>query len=985
MSLPGWNPVNKIKCVIPPQGEELINFPVLINLSENSGVTDFDCSAVFDEFKIDDETVLLIHSDTTDGSTDFIDSSSSGHPITAYGDINHSTDYAKFSDTSIHRSAGTSRLELGNHAGLHFEAENFTVDFFFKCATASPTITLFYCSCGQHELSISLTSTGFTLYVSSNGTSWSPHDITTTVTTNIQYHLALVRDGANFTLYIDGVSIDVYVWDNTIYNEGGIFSIAGHNSSSQDTVLYIDEFRISKGIARWTDNFTPPKAAYGDHKCIAFEIGDTGEQCYCEIENWEQGDFGSKTDVNATRNLGSSDNGSAGLSSYGSPIDNATYYTFDGNDGLYSGSDLGDSSTEVVWARVRIHNKDKGTAQIIWKDGGDNSGVAVGIDASGNLGIFGVNAGTPGTPITIPIADYENGVWYDIFFTRTRVSVVNKNTGCLVATAIGSCSTGDGSDTESLGYAGANSPLTQTNANNIEFFEGDIDSVEIYTEGELQAPSISLAQFWVKIPTISATEDTIINLYYDSDHIYNDILLFASIDDDFIGANDVPLNSELWMLDAGSATIQNNAAQLSDGALVNSTYFIDGDFDIQVAWDKSTGSWGSGSTLRLLVTDIDGNYFMLYREETGERITATDGNNYYVNTANWDSGFFKIILSGTSVGLWYKRYSGDSWIEAHTFTTVVSNYFVTMRTTGSTTALFDDFVATSSTPPYKYLYVGDTGEVPAQNVWDDNFAAVYHMSQDPSGGADCILDSTANANHGTPNGSMTSDDLVPASIGYGLEFDGSNDYINLDTVLDGFAISKFSAELSFSTTQAGSDHGVILFSIHDSDDTSRLRVANDTKIRVHDLESSSSFISTTTITDGQVHTLSVTGDNSTSRLFLNGTQENTATHNISFSSGGKVSIAQEYDPTNVTGDFFNGMIDEVRISSVDRTSIWIATTNKSNRDNLIMFSFSSNEGITDKFIPSFTNFAKSYNISFMPGIKPAGLIRQKRKGFSKAF
>jgi hypothetical protein len=26
---------------------------------------------------------------------------------------------------------------------------------------------------------------------------------------------------------------------------------------------YIDEFRISKGIARWTSNFTPPTAPYG--------------------------------------------------------------------------------------------------------------------------------------------------------------------------------------------------------------------------------------------------------------------------------------------------------------------------------------------------------------------------------------------------------------------------------------------------------------------------------------------------------------------------------------------------------------------------------------------------------------------------------------------------------------------------------------------------------------------------------------------------
>jgi len=47
-------------------------------------------------------------------------------------------------------------------------------------------------------------------------------------------------------------------------------------------------------------------------------------------------------------------------------------------------------------------------------------------------------------------------------------------------------------------------------------------------------------------------------------------------------------------------------------------------------------------------------------------------------------------------------------------------------------------------------YVGDTGNAAAQNVWDSDFALVYHCAQDPSGGSGCVLDSTSNANHGTP-------------------------------------------------------------------------------------------------------------------------------------------------------------------------------------------------------------------------------------------
>jgi hypothetical protein len=67
----------------------------------------------------------------------------------------------------------------------------------------------------------------------------------------------------------------------------------------------------------------------------------------------------------------------------------------------------------------------------------------------------------------------------------------------------------------------------------------------------------------------------------------------------------------------------------------------------------------------------------------------------------------------------------------------------------------------------------------ATNVWDSNFVAVYHLEQDPSGSVPQILDSTVNNNDGTSAGSMTSGDLVAAKVGYGLDFDGTDDYIDL--------------------------------------------------------------------------------------------------------------------------------------------------------------------------------------------------------------
>lgn len=86
-----------------------------------------------------------------------------------------------------------------------------------------------------------------------------------------------------------------------------------------------------------------------------------------------------------------------------------------------------------------------------------------------------------------------------------------------------------------------------------------------------------------------------------------------------------------------------------------------------------------------------------------------------------------------------------------------------------------------------YLYYGNAGasdysagsSYGAQNVWDDNFIGVYHMGEDHSGSAPQISDSTSNANNGTAAGSMTTADLVGGQMGDAIEFDGSNDEIDI--------------------------------------------------------------------------------------------------------------------------------------------------------------------------------------------------------------
>ena len=84
--------------------------------------------------------------------------------------------------------------------------------------------------------------------------------------------------------------------------------------------------------------------------------------------------------------------------------------------------------------------------------------------------------------------------------------------------------------------------------------------------------------------------------------------------------------------------------------------------------------------------------------------------------------------------------------------------------------------------PKIYMYYGNLQGVADQwdveGTWTSNYAAVWHLSEDPSTtncGSDEICDSTSNDNDGNMSGSMTSGDSVTGKIGDGIDFDGSDD------------------------------------------------------------------------------------------------------------------------------------------------------------------------------------------------------------------
>ena len=80
---------------------------------------------------------------------------------------------------------------------------------------------------------------------------------------NTWYHCAVVRFGSIATVYVNGIAVGTgTIYQGTIRDS----ALTLYIGVMQNPVIYmdgyVDEVRISKGIARWQTNFTPPPAPY---------------------------------------------------------------------------------------------------------------------------------------------------------------------------------------------------------------------------------------------------------------------------------------------------------------------------------------------------------------------------------------------------------------------------------------------------------------------------------------------------------------------------------------------------------------------------------------------------------------------------------------------------------------------------------------------------------------------------------------------------
>jgi Concanavalin A-like lectin/glucanases superfamily len=138
----------------------------------------------------------------------------------------------------------------------------FTLEFWWKSSgTGQPNGRIFQTADGDvySDILLCLNSSGQNLqvFMSSNGYSWDVVNGTTfTITVGIWYHIALVRNGTNITLYLNGVGTSLATSNSAIYPIGT--TVIGGQTNGKNAYGNISNLRLVNGLALYTSNFTPP-------------------------------------------------------------------------------------------------------------------------------------------------------------------------------------------------------------------------------------------------------------------------------------------------------------------------------------------------------------------------------------------------------------------------------------------------------------------------------------------------------------------------------------------------------------------------------------------------------------------------------------------------------------------------------------------------------------------------------------------------------
>ena len=216
-------------------------------------------------------TIALLAGDGSNNSTTITDSSYAGLSWTANGNAKLSTATKKYGSASISFDGTNSYLTTSGNASFGFGVDDFCIEFWFYNTDTSPGTSLKSIYDGRD-----------------NGTSVAPriwlqygylkYDVGNTNRISGQYmlsnsswkHVAIARASGVTKMFVDGTQQGSSYTDSNNYVPPTALKIGCYLDGAYDFLHgFIDDFRVTKGAARYTANFTPPTSAHATSQYVA--------------------------------------------------------------------------------------------------------------------------------------------------------------------------------------------------------------------------------------------------------------------------------------------------------------------------------------------------------------------------------------------------------------------------------------------------------------------------------------------------------------------------------------------------------------------------------------------------------------------------------------------------------------------------------------------------------------------------------------------
>ena len=225
---------------------------------------------------------LLLHGNGSNGGTTFTDNSGTPKTATVVGTPVTSTTQSLFGGASI-RVSHVDKLVFADSGIASLGSSDFTIEFWVSMEAAATGWYFTNSLAGNANASFLIYSDDIgnvvaQAYRSTGAVVGGAYSEASGPFPGGSAHVAYVRSGTSFKLYIDGVvaasatssaalntspSGDIYIYGQNAAEDGG-------------AKVYFDEVRITVGTARYTADFTPPTAAHPDGIAIGAHIAVPG-------------------------------------------------------------------------------------------------------------------------------------------------------------------------------------------------------------------------------------------------------------------------------------------------------------------------------------------------------------------------------------------------------------------------------------------------------------------------------------------------------------------------------------------------------------------------------------------------------------------------------------------------------------------------------------------------------------------------------------